>query len=126
MTEQPEEQPSGTVVFQCQKCGADMPPMDSELAKIAMSTGGVVLAHEVCPGEEPKDEGRLFGVRVQVIEIRDHGDGDDETEELIRFAVDLRAADLDAAMRPLALALGEKWAVAEKQAKLADSPPVPS
>lgn len=124
MTETPEEQPEGTVVFQCQRCGSDLPPMDSELANIAMSTGGVTLAHEVCPGEEPPTEtGRLFGVRVQIIELT--GDEDDgETTELIRFAADHRAADLDAAMRPLALKLGEKWALAEKRAKLADSPPV--
>lgn len=113
----------------CSKCGHPMPTLSPELAAIARSNPGVVLAHEVCPGEKrPAEEGRYFEVRVQVVEVTEmeHDDAvspapEVVVEELISFRAGHRAVDLDAAMRPLALKLGEKWQKAEKQAKVADS-----
>lgn len=123
----PAEEPKG-VVFQCQRCGQDLPPMDGDLARLARSAGGVTLAHDVCPGEAPpKPVGRLFEVRVQVYEVTEVTDTetgeafDPEYTELIAFTADHRAVDLDTAMRPLALALGEKWQKAEKHAKITDA-----
>jgi hypothetical protein len=120
----------------CSKCGHPMPALSPELAAIARSNPGVVLAHEVCPGEKrPGEEGRYFEVRVQVVEVTETPDDPAvsdafadaareptvHVEELISFRAGHRAADLDAAMRPLALKLGERWTKAEQQAKVADS-----
>lgn len=110
----------------CSKCGEPMPPLPPELASVARKLGtGVVLAHEVCPTEKREPEGRYFEVRVQVVEVTEQPDQRGEmipnAMEMITFVAGHRAPDLDAAMRPLALALGEKWALAEKQAAVADS-----
>jgi hypothetical protein len=138
-------QPEGKVIFACQRCGGDLPPMDGELARLAQTTGGVSLTHEVCPGDEPApaDEGRYFEVRVQIVEVTEppgddpvipayaNGSPDQNARrdaivtELVSFKAGHRAADLDAAMRPLALALGEKWQAAEKQARIADAENLP-
>lgn len=114
----------------CGRCGKTMPPLSEELAALARAAGGVQLTHEVCPGEQPTGPvGRYFEVRVDVVEVIEHDEGDGDTgereittEELVSFRAGVRAADLDSAMRPLALALGEKWTLAEKQAKIADQP----
>jgi hypothetical protein len=109
----------------CSKCGLPMPPLDEELLKLARRHGSVALSHEVCPGQEPAAEtGRYFEVRVQVVEIREieqFGEKDVVADEMITFVAGLRAENLDAAMRPLALKLGEKWQDAEKQANIADA-----
>lgn len=121
--------PSRPTVNLCSKCGHEMPELSPELASLARSSGGVVLAHEVCPTEEKQaPAGRLFEVRCQIVELTDittdddpRGDeGDVVVEELISFKADLRAATLDLAMRPLAEKLGEKWQRAEKNANVAD------
>lgn len=124
------EQPTGPP---CSKCGKPMPPLDDELAAVARRLGGgIVLAHEVCPDQPAaRPEGRYFEVRVQIVEVTEPEPGEEkpglwepdavQVEEMISFIAGHRAPDLDAAMRPLALALGEKWALAEKQAKVADS-----
>lgn len=110
----------------CTKCGGEMPPLSDDLARLARAHGGVVLAHDVCPGEKAAAAGRTFEVRVQIVDVTAvQGDDPDiaivdKDEELIAFKARLQAADLDSAMRPLAEALGEKWMAAEKQAKLAD------
>lgn len=125
MTDQPTDQPTG-VILKCQRCGGDMPPLPDDLAAMMQTAGGVILAHDVCPGDSdnlPKPEGRYFEVRVSIVEATEpHGEGDVvQIDELVSFRAGHRAPDLDSAMRPLALALGEKWTLAEKQAKVADS-----
>lgn len=115
----------------CSKCGQPMPPLSEELKALARAAGGVSLSHDVCPGETANAHpaGRYFEVRVEVVEVTEEptgglGDGPNPeivATELISFRTGLRATDLDAAMRPLALALGEKWQAAEKRAKIADA-----
>jgi hypothetical protein len=133
------DQPTNGVVFRCQRCGGDLPPMAEDLAKLARSTAGVTLAHDVCPGDEPataQPEGRYFEVRVEVVEVTEptapnpippYANGSTEQEagrvqvtEMLSFQHGVRAKDLDAAMRPLAEGLGEKWMKAEKNAAIAD------
>lgn len=115
----------------CQKCGGELPPLSDDLAKLARRSGGVVLAHEVCPNEKTAgSEGRYFEVRVSIVEVLPDpiydGDGDAEgsddvrVEEMVSFKAGVRSANLDDAMRPLATALGEKWMQAEKNAMVAD------
>lgn len=125
-------------VLLCTKCRQPMPDLPDELVAMARAAGGAVLAHDVCPGETA-DQGRYFEVRVQIVEVTEpQGDEpviapyvngsaeqnarrDALVTELVSFRHGLRAVDLDAAMRPLALGLGEKWQKAERQAKVADS-----
>lgn len=120
---QPEPSPVGLT---CQKCGGPMPDLDGELAAMARRAGGVTLVHAVCPGEEPAQQGRYFEVRCSIVEVTDkaaplHDDDSDVlVEELASFKAGLRADDLEAAMRPLAAALGERWIAVEKQARIAD------
>lgn len=124
MTDQTPEKPAN-VVLKCQRCGGDMPPLPDDLAAMARAAGGVSLAHDVCPGDDAPaaPEGRYFEVRVSVVEVTEETPADDSptVTDLVSFRAGHRAPTLDEAMRPLALALGEKWARAEKQAKVADS-----
>lgn len=122
----------GGLIMQCQRCGKDMPPLPDDLARLARSHGGVSLAHDVCPGDAAASQpGRVFEVRVQIVEVSQPVDVDPDPDaagddfepiidELVRFRHEVRAENLDAAMRPLATGLGEKWMAAEKQAKVAD------
>jgi hypothetical protein len=113
----------------CAKCGQPMPPITPEMASM-MRAQGATIAHEVCPGETPpQPEGRYFEVRVSVVEVTERQTNPpfpDETvpeaTELVRFTAGHRAPNLAEAMRPLALALGERWAEAEKRAPIADTP----
>ena len=110
----------------CSKCGNPMPALPPELAAIA-ATSSVTLSHDTCPGTTTHPEGRYFEVRVQIVELTEpHTDVDPGSwigvEELVTFQAGGRWADLDTAMRPLALKLGEKWQLAERQAKIADTP----
>jgi hypothetical protein len=115
----------------CQKCGGEMPPLPDDLATMMRSAGGVQLVHDLCPGEKPVAlEGRYFEVRVQIVEVTEPVDVDPDPDaagafdpivaELVDFRYGTRAANLDAAMRPLAEGLGEKWMAAEKHAAIAD------
>lgn len=105
-----------------------MPPLPDDLAAMMRTTGGVALAHETCPGEKPAAlEGRYFEVRVQIVEVTDRDTesmdavlGNPIVDELVDFRYGTRATNLDAAMRPLAEGLGEKWMAAEKHASIAD------
>jgi hypothetical protein len=112
--------------FACQRCGLPMPPLPDELAAVVRSGAPVTLTHEVCPGQDPpKPVGRYFEVRVAVVEVTEEPqlfDGDPAVvvTEMLSFVAGQRAADLEAAMRPLALLLGEKWMEAEKRSKIAD------
>lgn len=123
----------------CQRCGHLMPPLGEELVKMMRSAGGVTLAHDVCPGEEPPvDTRRYFECRVSIIEVTqrevgpfDAGSGGDPaseavSEELISFVVGEKADDLESSLRPLAAQLGEKWMAAEKNARIADPNPKPT
>lgn len=108
----------------CSKCGLPMPPLPPDLAAAAAAAASeVAFSHAECPGEEPQVEGRWFEVHVSVIEVpaAAGGAGGEPPRELLSFSAGHRAKDLDAAMRPLAIKLGEKWAKAEKQAGVADS-----
>jgi hypothetical protein len=115
----------------CGRCGLPLPEMTEEAAdalRAAIAAGAeVVLQHEVCPGTEPeKPAGRYFEVRVQVVEVTEvnHGFDDDPrvvVTEMMSFVHGHRAVDLAEAMRPLALGLGEKWQLGEKQARIADA-----
>jgi hypothetical protein len=119
----------------CAKCGLPTAHLDEEMQRVLRANPGVTIAHDVCPGSEPAaPSGRYFEVRVQIVEVTEHDEGDGDhpelgrevhhtVEELISFVAGHRAPNLDAAMRPLALALGEKWQKAEKQAAIADSEP---
>lgn len=130
----PTPEPDANVVL-CQRCGKPMPPLPDDLAKLARSIGGVQLTHEVCPGETPDPPpGRYFEVRCEVVEVTEEQTGstfgpdvtpdvtpDVHVEELLSFRCGTRAPNLSDAMRPLALALGEKWAAAERNAGIADA-----
>lgn len=116
----------------CAKCGIPLPPLDEEVKRMIAANPGaeVYLAHEVCPDAPVvKPEGRFFEVHVRIVELTERetgglGDGPNPeivAEELMSFVAGHRAPNLDEAMRPLALALGEKWEVAEKQARIADA-----
>lgn len=128
----PEPAPTGPP---CSRCGLPMPELTDDLKAMLRSNPGISMTHEVCPGQAPEaPEGRYFEVRVQIVEVTEdepgpasHPAGEKITrvEELITFRAGARWPDLDTAMRPLALLLGEKWMIAEKQAKLADTPPTP-
>lgn len=117
----------------CSKCGQPMPELDDDLAALARRSGGVTLAHEVCPGETPPAElqrlrHRYFEVRVKVVEVIEHAATDDadatvDVVEFFDFSRGVRAPNLDQAMRPLALSLGERWEEAERAALIADSDP---
>lgn len=118
----PETEP---VVVLCQRCRQPMPPLPDDLARLARTIGGVQLTHEVCPGETPEPPpGRYFEVRCEVVEVTTSEVAGIElapdVEELLSFRCGTRAPNLSDAMRPLALALGEKWAQAEKNAGIAD------
>jgi hypothetical protein len=123
-----EDGEEGVSGFVCSRCGEPMPPLPDELAAVVRSGAPVTLTHEVCPGQDPpKPVGRYFEVRVAVVEITEEPqlfDGDPAVvaTEMLSFVAGQRAADLEAAMRPLALLLGEKWMEAEKRSKIADMP----
>lgn len=116
---------SGGKGYTCQKCGGPMPELSDELVALARRAGGVTLAHDVCPGDLAAAEtaGRAFELRSTIVEIvPDEAEpGGVRVEEMMRFDVGVRAENLDAAMRPMALAFGEKWERAEKNAGIADT-----
>ena len=60
--------------------------------------------------------GRQFSVVVSVVDAGDEA----TTDPYFRFTHTVEAETLDAAMRPLAEGLGQKWMAAEKQASIAD------
>jgi hypothetical protein len=107
----------------CGRCGHPLPPLPEELQKVIDSGHSVALMHEpgTCPTDEPaKPAGKYYEVRVAVVRV-DESDTDEVTE-LLSFVAGHRAANLGDAMRPLALALGEKWQKAEKNAGIAEAP----
>jgi hypothetical protein len=117
----------------CSKCGYPLPPLPPELQKVVDQGIPVELAHEAggCPTDvKAPPSGRYFELRVdivEVIEVESTAVGFDtetevRTEELMSFIVGHRAPRLTDAMRPLALAFGEKWTQAEKNAGMADTP----
>lgn len=117
--------------YPCAKCGYPLPPLPDDLQRIVDKGISVVLAHEEggCPTDVPAaPEGRYFELRVDIVEIVERHDAmrpDDPIPtavEMMSFVVGQRAKNLDAAMRPLALAFGEKWTAAEKNAGIADNP----
>lgn len=119
-----DDAPTGTP---CGRCGHPLPPLPEELQKVIDSGQSVALMHEpgTCPGDEPaKPEGKYYEVRVAVVRVDENHDTDEVTgfTELLSFVAGHRAANLPTAMRPLALALGEKWQKAEKNAGIAEAP----
>lgn len=109
----------------CQKCGGELPDLSGELVAMARRAGGVTLMHEPggCIGDEPATPtGRYFEVRTTIVEVTEAEAGT-VAEEMFSFVAGVRSADLEAAMRPLAEALGAKWLEAEKHARIADPRP---
>lgn len=123
------------LTLKCQRCGGDMPPIDSddddgkELLRL-MGTGGAEILHETCPGEEPAPSfgpaggGRRFEARVVLVEViapTEEG-GDASLEELAGFTAYVDAPSFSAGLRPLALALGTKWQELERVSGMVDLP----
>jgi hypothetical protein len=110
-----------STVLPCTRCGVDMPPLPDDLAAMLRAGVAVNVTHEVCPGEAPPaDTGRRFAVRVAIVEVTGEPDEAPAEEELAAFRATTVAADLEAAMRPLAEALGVEWMKVEKHARIAD------
>lgn len=110
----------------CQVCTEPMPAFTTEqweeyerLSKVRR----VVLRHDVCPrdvGKTPKTD-RRFEARVRIVEVSlAEGATDATVNELAAFIAHTDAGSLYEAMRPLALALGEKWTEVEEHAHIAD------
>lgn len=118
----------------CGRCGHPLPPLPPELQKIIDAGQSVALMHEpgTCPGDaKPEPEGKYYEVRVQVVRVDEAVPVDEPSPfdpehttvvELLSFVAGHRAPNLPEAMRPLALALGEKWAQGEKNAGIAEAP----
>lgn len=108
----------------CSICGQPMPAFTAEQwteYERLSRTQPVSLRHEVCPGQivqTPKT--RRFEARVRIIEVI----GDDPAtlafDELASFIAHTDAVDFPSSLRPLALALGEKWSDVEDHAHIAD------
>lgn len=115
----------------CGRCGVPLPPLPVEVRRALDAGLGVELTHPEggCPTDDQRPKGRYFEVRVDVVEVVERDivptavgpDSVFDAVEMLSFKHGLRADNLDAAMRPLALGLGEKWAAAEKRAGIADS-----
>ena len=128
----------------CQRCGGDLPLPDEETQKLLQRAGVVELGHAPgqCPNElqqaqQAAQGQRYFEARVSIVEVKpimelmyDAGQdgpvgeldsGEVEVIEHFSFKPSIAARDLDSAMRPLALQLGERWQEAERAAKIADS-----
>lgn len=121
MTTNPE--PTYTQGLTCGKCGGPMPDLPADLLALARSHGGIDLGHDVCPGMAANaPAGRYFEVRASIVEITSSDDPDEvvHIEEMAAFRCGVTATDFEKALRPLALALGEKWQAVEKQALIAD------
>jgi len=125
----------GASGYPCAKCGHPLPPLPPDLQKIVDKGISVVLAHEEggCPTDvKAKPTGRYFELRVDIVEVIEGEksavgatfEQEVHTEELMSFVVGQRGATLSEAMRPLALAFGEKWQAAEKNAGMVDAPVV--
>lgn len=119
----------------CGRCGQSMPPLPDELKALARQAGGVTLTHDVCPGTEPETPaGRYYEVQCRIVHVPDPTPRDHdlteidqpEARELASFHYGTRAVDLEAAMRPLAVGLGERWMRIEKQARIAEAPDGPA
>lgn len=103
----------------CSKCGGAVPQPTDEMRRLAATEGvALVIDHDVCPDAAPPAPRRRFVVDVTISEL--DGDSEDRGEPFFVFTHTVEADDLEAAMRPLAEGLGQKWMLAEKQARIAD------
>ena len=115
-----------SLVLSCQACGEPMPPLPEDLAAIVRSGRSVAMTHDVCPRDRgtsgPPDGLRYFEARVSIVEVtpRPDLDGPPETTVLADFKAGVAGVDFAAAVRPLALAVGEKWSRVEEHAAIAD------
>jgi hypothetical protein len=106
-----------------------MPDLPDDLLRLARSHGGIDLGHDVCPGMAANaPAGRYFEVRASIVEVTqpegadftDARTAEPRIEEMAAFRCGVTASNFEKALRPLALALGEKWTRVEKQAAIAD------
>lgn len=117
----------------CGKCGQPMPDLPDDLLRLARANPGVELGHDVCPGDATANApaGRYFEVRTSIVEITQPNTDDPtfsaidgttqpQIEEMAAFRCGVTAPTFEKALRPLALALGEKWQAVERQAPIAD------
>lgn len=118
-------------VLNCTRCGEPMPPLPDDLAKMLANGAAVTVTHETCGDAPTEPAGRSFAVRVAIVEVVEtDGRLADASgaltipqtieEELAAFRATATAPNLDAAMRPLAEALGVEWLKVEKHAGIAD------
>lgn len=128
-----------TLTLRCQRCGMDMPPVvldgsDEAKEQLRAINRGAVTTHDVCPTERLQQAEqaaaaaatqRRFEVTCSIREItvdaEDPGQAEHRTE-VAGLTVEVTAVSLPEAMRPLALALGEKWMKIEQSAALIDVP----
>lgn len=117
--------------------------------KTALYKGSAPITHDVCPRDVLETEQtrvlieRRFEARVSIVEVVEVvgdvcGGCDDmvteagdhvphtlssmEDRELAEFMAHTYAADFEAGVRPLAMALGEKWLRVEQAARIIDMP----